>query len=113
MKYRKRPVVIDALQLTWANWQEMCEFAAVGNLDNGQPQGGWAEPGVPELWKEQKTDKMVLSMGIPTLEGLMIANENDWIIKGVQGELYPCKPDIFKQTYDPVYGLEQGFADPY
>ena len=39
---------------------------------------------------------------IPTLEGAMIANINDWIIKGVKGEIYPCKPDIFDMTYEPM-----------
>jgi len=41
-------------------------------------------------------------MHIPTLEGVMTAQENDWIIKGVQGEFYPCKPDIFEATYEAV-----------
>lgn len=39
---------------------------------------------------------------IDTLEGKMRAEKGDWIIRGVQGELYPCKPDIFKETYDPI-----------
>ena len=39
---------------------------------------------------------------VSTLEGTMRADVGDWIIKGVKGELYPCKPDIFQQTYDPV-----------
>lgn len=41
-------------------------------------------------------------MNIPTLEGLMIASEGDWIIRGVKGEIYPCKPDIFEATYEAV-----------
>lgn len=41
---------------------------------------------------------------IPTLEGTMIANPGDWIITGVKGERYPCKPDIFEATYEPVEG---------
>lgn len=40
---------------------------------------------------------------LDTLEGDMKANEGDWIIKGVKGELYPCKPDVFKMTYEKVY----------
>jgi hypothetical protein len=39
---------------------------------------------------------------IATLEGDMMVSENDWVIKGVKGELYPCKPDIFEMTYEPV-----------
>jgi hypothetical protein len=43
-----------------------------------------------------------ISLSIPTLEGTMQASENDWIIRGVKGELYPCKPDIFAATYEPA-----------
>lgn len=43
-----------------------------------------------------------LSIGISTLEGVMIASPGDWIIKGIKGEFYPCKPDIFEQTYEEV-----------
>lgn len=43
-----------------------------------------------------------VKMIIDTLEGAMVANVGDWIIKGVNGELYPCKPDIFEKTYEPV-----------
>lgn len=41
-------------------------------------------------------------MRIPTLEGVMIAREGDYIIRGIEGELYPCKPDIFEKTYERV-----------
>ena len=87
-KFRKKPVVIEAVQLTWGNWDEMCEFAGVGKLTDGKPEG--------------KKDGLGLQLLIPTLEGLMTAEEGDWIIKGVKGELYPCKPDIFEATYEPV-----------
>lgn len=104
MKFRKRPVVIEAVQLTWQNWDEMCEHAGVGYLDEGKPTGGYSIPGTFEFddtqW--QPTTEHVLALAIPTLEGLMIAHENDWVIRGVQGELYPCKPDIFEATYEPV-----------
>lgn len=89
MKYRKKPVVIEAVQLTWSNWQEMCEFADVGRLAEGKPEG--FNPG---------GDHNVIGLKIPTLEGVMEAVENDWIIRGVKGELYPCKPDIFQMTYE-------------
>ena len=65
MKFRKKPVVIDAYQ----------------------------------------TD---VEVDIPTFEGTMHASVGDWIITGVQGERYPCKPDIFEQTYDPVEGRPEG-----
>ncbi len=87
-KFRKKPVVIEAVQLLWENWQEMCEFAGVGKLTDGKPEG--------QLSGE------VLGMVIPTLEGVMQADEGDWIIRGVEGEFYPCKPDIFEKTYERV-----------
>ena len=89
MKYRKKPVVIEAVQLRWDTWSEMCDFAGVGKLENGKPQGS-------------QTDGEKIGLNIPTFEGLVHASENDWIIKGIQGEFYPCKPDIFAETYEAV-----------
>lgn len=51
-------------------------------------------------------------MLIATLEGVMQVKPDDWIIRGVQGEFYPCKPDIFKATYEPVTGLPPGPPPP-
>jgi len=90
MKYRKKPVVIEALQLRWDNWGEMCEFVGVSPED-GKPNGFHPDG-----------DKNRLGLKIPTLEGVMEAHENDWIIKGIKGEFYPCKPDIFEATYEPL-----------
>lgn len=87
-KFRKKPVIIEAVQLRWDTWGEMCNHADVGGLSNGKPEG--------------RLDGEEIGMVIPTPEGVMRANENDWIIKGVEGELYPCKPDIFEVTYEPV-----------
>jgi len=89
MKFRKKPVVIEAVQLRWDTWSEMCDFAGVGGLANNKPEGMEHSDGL-------------IRMAIPTLEGVMIATQNDWIIKGVKGELYPCKPDIFEATYEAV-----------
>ena len=89
MKYRKKPVIIEAVQLRWDTWGEMCEFAGVGKLSEGKPQG--------HTLPDNK-----IGLDIPTLEGLMLGKENDWIIKSVKGELYPCKPDIFEKTYEEV-----------
>lgn len=86
--YRKRPIEVEAVQLRWDTWSEICDFAGVGKLTDGKPEG--------------KLDGERLGLLIPTLEGLMEATEGDWIIRGVQGELYPCKPDIFTATYEPV-----------
>lgn len=78
--FRKKPVVIEAQQLTH---------------NNGLVLAGWV--GGDAYWRARPN-----SVVIPTLEGDMTASEDDWIIKGVQGEFYPCKPDIFEATYEPV-----------
>jgi hypothetical protein len=80
MKYRKKPVVIEAIQFTGHNDDECLWFCPVAT----DP----AERGP--------------SLEIATLEGVMRVSVGDWIIKGVKGEFYPCKPDIFEATYDPV-----------
>ena len=79
MKFRKKPVVIEAMQFTeQCNRRELVRFIACDFLvENGH-------------------------IVIRTLEGDMRADLDDWIIKGVKGEFYPCKPDIFAATYEPV-----------
>ena len=77
-KYRKKPVVIEA----WQNSDENEIPVWVDNADVGREPGG-----------------VIL---INTLEGVMKAMPGDYIIKGVQGEVYPCKPDIFEATYEVV-----------
>jgi hypothetical protein len=107
-KFRKKPVIVEAVHLTWRHWSEMCVFAGVGKLSKGHPEGCYIGTDGKPVPKGYTSDEMGLlipnEMGllIPTLEGLMIAHENDWIIKGVKGELYPCKPDIFEATYEPI-----------
>lgn len=91
MIFRKKPVIVDAVQLRWDTWDEMCDFAGVGKLTDGKPEG------VPDGSGEDK-----IRMAIPTLEGVMMAEQNDWVIRGVKGELYPCKPDIFEATYEAL-----------
>ena len=105
-KYRKKPVVIEAIQLRWDTWGEMCAHADVGRVGEGKPQGCYID------WDGNPTDNYPgsgpegqearIGLYIPTLEGLMVGTEGDWIIRGVKGELYPCKPDIFAATYEPV-----------
>lgn len=87
-KFRKKPVVVEAVQLRWDTWNEICEFVGVGKLEDGKPEGC--------------QDGEHIGLNIPTLEGLHHASENDWIIKGVKGEFYPVKDDIFKLTYEAV-----------
>lgn len=89
--FRKKPVFIEAIQLV--KGMDICEPA------------WWAEAiqtNVVTLHGFGKFTRDVLAVDIPTLEGVMRGNEGDWIIQGVSGELYPCKPDIFTLTYDQV-----------
>ena len=97
-QFRKKPVVIQAVQLGWDTWSEMCDHAGVGSLLDGKPEGCF----VTEDGKATNSVTTRIGLQIPTLEGLMLGVQDDWIIRGVQGELYPCKPDIFQKTYEPV-----------
>jgi hypothetical protein len=94
-KFRKKPVVIEAVQLTWDTWSEMCEFIGDRFVLDGF-MGCYVDGA------GKATDAVTETMGlkIPTLEGEMLGVQNDWIIKGVKGEFYPCKPDIFAATYE-------------
>ena len=86
MKYRKKPVVIKAVQWTGDNGEEINNFcgnnatfitSCLGNV-------------------------VFCCLSIETLEGIMHVSTGDYIIKGVNGEFYPCKPDIFEKTYEEV-----------
>ena len=88
MKYRKRPIVIEAIQFTGKNWIDICEFVGEGNYK------------LPDRTLEEYREELFNYIYIVTLEGDMKANIGDYIIRGVKGEYYPCKPDIFKQTYE-------------
>ncbi len=84
MKYRKKPVVIEAVQFTGLlSIPSIVDFC-------------------PTFQQTSPEDSTVLEFGIPTLEGTMTASVGDWIIKGMKGEFYPCKPDIFEATYEPA-----------
>ncbi len=97
-QFRKKPVVIEAVQLRWDTWSEMCEHAGVGFHSEGKPEGCYV--GADGKATNEVTD--IMGLRIPTLEGEMLASQNDWVIRGIKGELYPCKPDIFAATYDRV-----------
>lgn len=84
--FRKKPVVIEAIPLTESNGGEIARWCG----------GRYHEEVNPRDHKD-----VAIYLEIPTLEGVMRANKDDWIIKGVQGEFYPCKPDIFHETYEP------------
>lgn len=95
-KFRKKPVVIEAVQLRWRTWNEVCDFLGsiiseanpARNSDTASDTCGEQGP--------------FIELTIPTLEGAHTARHGDWIIKGVKGEFYPCRPDIFAATYELV-----------
>ena len=90
MFYKKKPIVVKAWQFTKENFQ-------------GNPPPYFDSPNVI-LSKDSSTGN--ISGVIKTLEGDMIVSEDDWIICGIKGEFYPCKPDIFEKTYEKASGDE-------
>lgn len=86
--FRKKPVVVDAFQFT----------------------GPWTGTDIPHWYTEAFQKNLIIHRGewkadyaqIVTPEGLMRADKGDWIIRGVMGEIYPCKPDRFEATYEPA-----------
>jgi len=76
-KFKKKAVVIEAIEFTGSNWVDLEEF-------------------IEDLYETYPSQGFIV---IQTLKGLMTANIGDYIIKGVNGEFYPCKPDIFEKTY--------------
>lgn len=91
-QFRKKPVVVEAERFgTYLDAPRICEWIE-GN-------GGKATYGQSVQPNGHDGPVEVL---ISTLEGVMTASVGDWIIRGVQGEFYPCKPDIFRATYDSV-----------
>jgi hypothetical protein len=97
MKFRKKPVVVEAVQYAKLSGQDN-PFATVGGVpiwlsrayDNGT------------IYPKGKTDDGFYCLVIETLEGPMTVKPLDWIIRGIKDELYPCKPDIFDATYEAV-----------
>lgn len=95
MKFRKKPVVIEAM--------------LAGEVLDGASSGRFSVKAVDRIapWIVEAFEDMVIGFEpdavlINTLEGQMRAERTDWIIRGVKGELYPCKPDIFEATYEAV-----------
>ena len=88
MKFRKKPVVIDAVQ--WDETKTTLKLLQSMGMVAGRHSGHRDRP-------EECTN-----LAIHTLEGSMLAEHGDWIIRGVKGEFYPCKPDIFAATYEPA-----------
>ncbi len=80
MKFKKKPIVIEALMWKGDNFEQMVQF--FGKFEDYFETKGF--------------------LVINTLEGRHKTNKGDWVIKGIKGEFYPCKPDIFEQTYEKV-----------
>lgn len=80
-KYRKKPVVIEAIEWNGANADLVLDFAC---------------------GSDRKIEKVGDKISIETLEGTMYADIGDYIIKGISGEFYPCKPQIFRKTYEKL-----------
>lgn len=80
-RYRKKPVEIEARRLAKGKFTELCAWCKGQLVMDGRKYYG---------------------VSISTLEGTMLAEEGDWIIQGIAGEFYPCKPDIFEKTYELV-----------
>ena len=104
LKFSKRPVIIEAIQWTGDNLREVLDFTG-----RHEKFSEWFED-----WKtyERYVKENGDAFKIFTLEGTMIASPGDWIIRGIKGEHYPCKPDIFAATYAPVGGLDDGLPTP-
>jgi hypothetical protein len=88
MRFRKKPVVIEAVKWTGENLREVIDFTGLHHSANK-----WT-------WEEYAEVVRKDGLKIFTMEGSLMASIGDWIIKGVKGEFYPCKPDIFEATYE-------------
>lgn len=91
MKYRKKPIIIEAIKWRSNNLKDAMEFL---NCDFKY------EPNTSYATKQFTYDDKDKSLYINTLEGVMKVSIGDYIIKGINGEYYPCKPDIFEKTYE-------------
>jgi hypothetical protein len=93
-RYRKKPVVIEAMRLDEHNTKDVCDWVAGGQYRDPENQRG--EKSVSYYAGGE--------VAIETLEGTMVADIGDFVIRGVKGEFYPCKPDIFEATYEACDG---------
>ena len=86
MRYKKKPIEVEAIKFDGTNHREILKFIYPSMTETGL----------------EGAEKMKLPIVIETLEGDMNVSVGDYVIRGVQGELYPCKPDIFEQTYQTI-----------
>ncbi len=88
MKFRKKPVIVDAIKWDGVNWNEVTDFLKGAKFHRE--------------YKDKSNQSKDMQIWITTLEGEMRADTGDWIIKGIKGEFYPCKNDVFEATYELV-----------
>lgn len=88
MKFRKKPVEVEAIKWDGSNLKEVIDLI------------GLNPSALKWTWEEYEQVVKEHGLKIFTLEGVMMADIGDWIIRGVKGEAYPCKPDVFEMTYE-------------
>lgn len=102
--YRKKPVVVEAVRFDGVTFGEEGMYSVLFDTTDDLPV--WLRKAlIDEVLFATRYDPEFLF--VKTAEGLMEASVGDWIIKGIKGELYPCKPDIFARTYDLVHEQDQ------
>lgn len=94
-RYKKKPVIIEAMKYTEDNYEEAIAFVGEENCKVIVNR-------VNRLSVNPYKKEAIVTFHIKTLEGNMLVSNGDYIIKGVNGEFYPCKPDIFDKTYEEV-----------
>ena len=101
-KYRKKPVVIETMRFDASSYRAMTEVArwCGGRIWLGRTRSDVSRPVACSEAKASDRTDVAYWLDIPTLEGVMKAFPGDYIIRGVQGEFYPCKPNIFEDTYE-------------
>lgn len=98
-KYKKKPIIIEAIQWTGKNEIEIYNFLEDKEVKSSQEI---SSTGKNFLIDFNNDITMIPILLIKTLEGDMIASKSDYIIKGIKGEFYPCKADIFKSSYELI-----------
>lgn len=98
-QYRKKPIIIDAVQLLWKNWPAVCEFLATSV--KGISAKNIAREEASDMCGEEG---QAMSLEVQTTHGeIAVVRHGDWIIPDSKpGTFYPCKPDIFEKTYEPI-----------
>ena len=104
MYFRKKPVTIEAVQVTWKNWGELCDF--MGEIINEKNPGRHGE--ASETCDEEAP---YINITIPTPEGDVVALHGDWVAKGYSSKLgthfWPIKPDYMRENYEQVSEQEE------